>query len=84
MLNKALKRSQSVYANECLHFVLSFWAIASPKSQLAKSVGKVSARNLQMLSIIAGFYHPHGYLRTTQALVQKISNQFERIARILV
>jgi len=82
MLNKALKRSQSVYANECLHFVLSFWAIASPKIQLAKSVGKVSAKNLQMLSIIAGFYHSHRYLRTTQALVQRLSDQLERIAPI--
>jgi hypothetical protein len=60
MLNKTLSRSQSVYANECLHFVLSFWAIASPNSQLAKSVGKVSAKNLQMLSIIAEFYHLKG------------------------
>ena len=31
--------------------------IGSPSSQMAKSVGKVSARNLQMLSIIAEFYH---------------------------
>jgi hypothetical protein len=38
--------------------------IGSPNSQLAKSVGKVSAKNLQMLSIIAEFYHPHRYLRT--------------------
>ena len=58
-------------------------AIASHKSQLAKSVGKVSARNLQMLSIIAGFYHPHGYLRTTQALVQKLSDQIVSITCIL-
>jgi hypothetical protein len=35
-------------------------AIASPSSQLAKSVGKFSAKNLQMLSIIAEFYHSHG------------------------
>jgi hypothetical protein len=31
--------------------------MASPNIQLAKSMEKLSARNLQMLSIIAGFYH---------------------------
>jgi len=31
--------------------------IDSPNSQLAKSVGKVSARNLQVLSYIEEFYH---------------------------
>jgi hypothetical protein len=31
--------------------------MGSPKSQLAKSVGKVSAKNLQMLSIMGEFYH---------------------------
>ncbi|WP_263363439.1 hypothetical protein [Pseudanabaena sp. UWO310] len=35
----------------------SYTTMGSPNSQLAKSVGKVSAKNLQMLSIIAEFYH---------------------------
>nr|WP_055076250.1 hypothetical protein [Pseudanabaena sp. 'Roaring Creek'] len=35
-------------------------AMGSPNIQLAKSVGKVSAKDLQMLSIIAEFYHLKG------------------------
>ncbi|MCA6543861.1 MAG: hypothetical protein IM576_11500 [Pseudanabaena sp. M074S1SP2A07QC] len=34
--------------------------MGSPNNQLAKSMGKVSAKNLQMLSIIAEFYHLKG------------------------
>ena len=55
-------------------------AIGSPKSQLAKSVGKVSAKNLQMLSIIAEFYHPHGYWRMTQSIALKMAHKVEEIA----
>ncbi|MFM7600551.1 MAG: hypothetical protein ACKO7R_05020 [Pseudanabaena sp.] len=56
-------------------------AIASPNIQLAKSVEKLSARNLQILSIILGFYHlPIAYslldrYQTTNSQSPKTSSQ---------
>ena len=43
--------------------------MASPNIQLAKSLEKLSAKNLQMLSIIAEFYH----LRRRQLIVHLAS-----------
>ncbi|MCA6503692.1 MAG: hypothetical protein IM596_13770 [Pseudanabaena sp. M051S1SP2A07QC] len=47
-----------------------------PKSQLAKSSGKFSARNLQVLSYIGEFYHfnvSHSYSHSSNSHYEKLA-----------
>jgi len=57
--------------------------IDSPNSQLAKSAGKVSARNLQVLSYITEFYHLTIEQQESLTIVSVLFEQHSRDVDIL-
>jgi hypothetical protein len=59
--------------NESSEGLISVRAIASPNNQVAKSVKKVSARNLQMLSNIVPLYFVHDFSSLNQAVSNSLT-----------